>query len=421
MKLAVSVSVVSVFSLLCAAPAYGAGARCDAPLPVYSQPPISGGHIVQAIAVGSYGDSSPSKALPHEHKEENVEWLCHLPVYDSMLPPDTTDELCYFQQIFAEPYGDFAQRIWKGNCTTAQLTLKGANKLYKVGAALRSIYVERLGLLDREYNASKVFLAAIPTQRTKQSMFSLMLGLYPVETRNGETIEYTSYDESVDIIKPNVKACPRLSQLYSSNKKSAEWTQKMGSLKETLEKINRIADTTGDSTWDDKASVSTWYDTLRARSCGGIPLPCKGSECVSQEDAQKIFDQADFENNNLMLGDETLRLASGPILSFVDETITAKIHNPSSYDFVYLSGELDSIAAIQSALGKPDGVPPYGSVMVFELWANSENAHFVRLMYNDKPLQISACHNPELCSISEFFMTVRNKFVIRDISQCDAL
>lgn len=421
MKLAVTVSVTSALLLLCAGPAYGADARCDAPLPVYFQPPINGGHIIQAIAIGSYGDCSPSKALPHEHNEENVEWLCHLPVYDSVYPSDTTDEICYFQQIFAEPYGDFAQRIWKGNCTTAQLTLKGANKLYKMGSALRSIYVERLGLLDKEYNASKMFLAAISTQRTKQSMFSFMLGMYPVETRNGETIEYTSYDDSADILKPNVKACPRLSQLYSANKKTAEWTQSMSSIKETLEKLNRIGGTTGDSSWDDKASVGTWYESLRARTCSGIPLPCKGSECVSQDDAQKIFDQADFENNNLMVGDETLKLASGPILSFIDETMSGKMHDHSGYDFMYLSGELESIVAVQSALGKPSGVPPYGSVLVFELWKDSENRYFIRALYNDKPFPITACHNPELCTISEFLMVVRNKFTIRDISQCDAL
>lgn len=412
--------VLFAIAFLCTVPTLGTDARCDAPLPVYTAP-SSGGRIVQAIAIGSYGDSSPSKALPHEHDEENVEWLCHLPVYDSVSPTGSNEDLCYFQQIFSEPYGDFSQRIWKGNCTTSQLTINGANKLYKMGATLRSMYVDDLGLLGDEYNESRVFLASIPTQRTKQSLFSFMLGMYPVEKRNGKTIAYTSYDDNVDIIKPNVKACPKLSQLYSSNKKSSEWKQQMSSIEETLEKINRIAGTTGDSSWDDSTSVDTWYDSLRARSCNNIPLPCKNSECVSQEDVKKIFDQADFENNNLMLGDETLKLAAGPLLNFIEETLSSKMQSHDGYDFMYLSGDVTSIVAIQSALNKPQGVPPYGSVIVFELWLSNDQRYYVRALYNDEPLLISKCSTPELCAASEFIMLIRSRFFIKDISECNAI
>lgn len=412
--------VLFTLSLVCIAPSYGINAKCDAPLPVYTQP-SSGDTLVQAIAIGTYGDSSPSKALPYEHNEENVEWLCHLPVYDSVSPNGSNDNLCYFQQIFKEPLGDFAQRLWKGNCTTSQLTVKGANKLYKMGATLRKMYVDNLNFLSKEYNETKVFLISTPTQRTRQSLISFMLGMYPLDKRNGKTIEYTSYDDNVDIVKPNTKACPKLSQLYSINKKSSEWIQQMSSVENTLSKLNKIAGTTGKSSWDDKTSVDAWHDSLRARYCNNIPLPCKNSECVTEEDAQKIFDQADFESNNLMLGNETLKFAAGPLMSFIEDTFVKKMQSHSGYDFIYISGEPSSLLAIQSALSKPQGVPPYGSVIVFELWKSNDQKYYVRAFYNDKPIQITACHNPEMCVLSEFVMLVKNKYTIKDVSECGTL
>ena len=414
-------SVLFISSFLSLVVTHGAEVKCHAPLPVFSLLPLSGAKLIQAISIGAYGDCSPSKALPHEHNEENVEWLCHLPVYDSVTPFDSDTSLGYFQQIFAEPYGDFAQRIWKGNCTTAQLTLRGASKLYKLGATLRSLYIKKFGLMPAEYNASRVFFAAIPTQPTKQSLFSLVLGLYPVETRRGEMITYTSYDDSVDVIKPNTKACPRLGQLYSANKKGSEWTQRMAAIKNTLDKINRIAATTGDSAWDDSTSVSTWHDTLRARHCADIPLPCKGSECVSQEDAQKVFDQADFENNNLMLGEETTRLAVSPFMFLVEEAMYAKARSNEGYDYMHFSGEPASLAAVQAAFGSLQGVPPYGSVIIFELWKSADRKFFVRARYNDEALALNGCVNPEMCGLSEFISLIKNRFTIRNITECDTL
>ena len=206
---------------MCCAVGLGGDPYCQAPLPRYVAPEPAESRIVQVVSVSRHGDRSPLAVLPHEREESGVRWECGLPVYASV------GATAGYAHEYVAPAGPYAARVWKGNCTDGQLTLRGGEQCYAMGRALREVYVEKLGLLPREYDSTALYVESSEFERTRESMMSMMLGLYPPATRNGKVVRYSIQGSSGTQLYPNTKACPRLARLEVENENRTEWRERM--------------------------------------------------------------------------------------------------------------------------------------------------------------------------------------------------
>lgn len=397
---------------------------CQAPVPQYVAPDPSNSELIQVISVSRHGDRSPLAVLPYEHTETGVKWDCGLPVTTSV--SDTPG----YQHEYIHPSGPFARRMWQGNCTDGQLTLKGGMQCYDMGSALRSIYINKMNFLPSEYDSSKLYIESSEFERTRESMMSMMLGFYPVSTRHSEKVKFRIQSGTVSQLYPNDKLCPRISTLWAKNKNQEEWKNRMNELRPILEKVHRIGKTANLSTWNSEKSVGNWHDTLRARSCHGLPLPCSndGAECVTAEEAQKIFDQADYESLHLYDGEEIQKLAIGTfaqrIVDIFNKTILlnknefSELKSENSYfKYMHFSAHDSTIVALLAAFDNPIVFPPYASTLIFELWKNpSTNEYNLRMLFNGKPVAFPVWTEP-MCPFNMVYDDVYSRLIVKDFEK----
>jgi len=63
--------------------------------------------------------------------------------------------------------------------TTGMLTPQGMRQRYLLGRYARERYTEKYKLLDSDYNEGQIFIQSTDVNRTIQSAYSELLGLYP--------------------------------------------------------------------------------------------------------------------------------------------------------------------------------------------------------------------------------------------------
>ena len=403
---------------------YAGDPYCQASLPQYVAPEPAGSRIEQVVSVSRHGDRSPLAVLPHEREESGVRWECGLPVYGSV------GATAGYAHEYVAPAGPYAARVWKGNCTGGQLTVRGGEQCYAMGRALREIYVDKLGLLPREYDGEALYIESSEFERTRESMMSMMLGLYPPATRNGKVVRYRVQSSSGTQLCPNTNVCPRLARLEAENENRTEWRARMAALRPVLAKLHRIGGTAGLAGWDKERTVGSWHDTLRARACHGLPLPCKDGECVTAEEAQQVFDQADYECMHLLEGDECERLAIGTFAQRIADIFNATVEEDTeateasgnsgkwndqkgknkneknekknkNYAYLHFSAHDSTIQALLTAFKNNNVFPPYASTLVFELWKAPDSRHLVRILYNGEPIKLREC-TAVMCPFEEF-------------------
>ena len=98
---------------------------CDPPrldAQAYSRHPDPAAQLLLVQVVSRHGDRSPCVVLPHD----DAEWTCGIPSYAAAEDPNAQ----FSNGAFMIPE---TTRMWRGNCTTGQLTSKGFEQLRKLG------------------------------------------------------------------------------------------------------------------------------------------------------------------------------------------------------------------------------------------------------------------------------------------------
>ena len=408
--------ISSVLTLIKASDPY-----CQAPVPQYVVPDPANSQLIQVISVSRHGDRSPLAILPHESSETGLKWECGLPV------SSTVGNTPGYKHEYIAPVGLHSSKIWKGNCTDGQLTMRGGVQCHNMGSALRSIYVDKLGLLPTAYDPTQLYVESSEFERTRESMMSMMLGFYPPGTRQGQQINYKLQSGKVSQLFPNDALCPRIVTLWNKNKAQEEWKTRLASLKPILEKLHRIGDTANLPGWSTEKSVGSWHDTLRARACHGLPLPCSSTtgECVTAEEAQKIFDQADYEAKHLYDGEELQKIGIGTFAQRLIDIFNKTTYLLSSgknlkdnyYKYLHFSAHDSTIMALMAAFKNPIVFPPYASTLIFELWKNPvTNEFMLRMLYNGVPVQLPEC-SATMCRFEQVHDIVYSRLIIRDLDK----
>lgn len=393
---------------------------CEAPVPEFVAPVPVDSTLLQVAVVSRHGDRSPLASLPHEREERGVEWTCDIRELIRIVGVGgVVEEGDVTGEFDSGPAGAFSARVWNGNCTVGELTLRGAEQCAAMGRGLRRVYVDKLRLIPGLYSPALVYVRTTDLWRTQQSATSMMLGLYPPSTRSGQPVVLHMAPWPVDPLIPNTAACPRAGQLQALARKDPEWVDRMSKLQPTLNKANDIAGTRGTS-WDDKTTVGKWHDTLRARTCHGLPLPCKGATCITEAEARAVFEQGDWECYRLFSGNESATLHAGTWLSYIGSVMDKRARTGEGYPYMHFSAHDSTLSMTLAALGvTPKEFPPYASTLRFELWRKPSGEIAVHVIWNNVVVRPSGC-SADMCSLGEW-TELTSALAIRDLDKQCAL
>lgn len=307
--------------------------------------------------------------------------------------------------------------LWKGDCMSGQLTQRGAEQHYNIGKRMREIYVEKLGFLPEKLNVSDIYVRSTDVWRTKVSAMFDLAGLFPGEAREaGEAIKYEVYPYDLDTGYPNSNACPKMMTHINACKNSSEWLAHEAELDGLLEKLARVCKTA-------RLPARKYTDAFHARVCHGMALPCNNEtgECVTDEEAQVIFDAGDFEKYHLYAWGDGI---TPTVVGFFAEEVYGNIKKgvvEGTPRYAYYSAHDDTLTALLGGFGLEAAKvwPPYASSFILETWASKSvsGQYYVRVIFNGVLQKIEACSNPELCTFEEFSSIIKETFLVTDYNE----
>jgi len=323
----------------------------------------------------------------------------------------------------------FAQRLWQGNCMTGQLTARGQEQLQEIGAAMRSVYVDKLGYLPQTYSrkSTSFFLRSTDVWRTRQSAQSLLSGLWPVSEEElakndpiDSTIPFYSFPQEVETMYNNAAACDALAKLQHEMQNESAWKKHLD-VPQVWAELDRVMGIGGMATFH--STFGSTMDNFYTRQCHDLPLPCarnNRSDCIQQELADFVYGQGDWEYQYLYNASprskQLARLGISAFMAVIRDTLIARATgSDEAPDFVYYSGHDSTIGPVLGALNITGfRWPPYASNMLFELWQDpsavdgaadhdAASSLSVRVVYNGVTLPIYAAGCCEdLCPFSQF-------------------
>lgn len=248
-----------------------------------------------------------------------------------------------------------------------------------------------------------------------------MYGFYPPEKRGGKVVVMNSNSPGVEIFKPNSAACPRISEITSGVRSSAEYLERRSAIDGYLYELNTIEGTHGSSTWD-KGVVEPWGDSLLTRLCNNKPFHCNSTSghCLGEDAGRAVIDFYNYDNAVYLASEEAGKLGGGYVVRYAYERLAARAYNGTGYLYTHISAHDTTLIATLSALRHElGGLPPYASTLIFELWKTSAGEHVVRTLFNTVPIAPPECNGLLLCPLADYRKMVEDRLTVNDYeSEC---
>ncbi|KAG0317341.1 Acid phosphatase-like protein 2 [Dissophora globulifera] len=323
--------------------------------------------------------------------------------------------------ITIPPVSPFAAtHMWKGSCLPGQLTPVGAMQHRKLGAALRSIYVDEFKLLPLAFDPDTVHIRSTDVWRTRQSAENFMAGLYGIQGHDTRTVsppvlQIHTLPTEIDYLTMNGGACPQLRQLRSTLEKSSDVLKRLR--EDNVEFNQQLVEVLGS-----QMSWSGYMDTVQPRICHGHPLQCRDNgECITHTMASKIIDNVNVQTAEVYRDGEgildVLQLGIGPLTSDIKQNLLAASGN-GKIRFHFYSGHDTTILPMLGMLDSTDlRWPPYASNLLIELWKSPSGENYVRVLYNNAIIQTkSEWCDLEWCPLKTF-VDYLDRFIVKDLTK----
>lgn len=248
-----------------------------------------------------------------------------------------------------------------------------------------------------------------------------MYGFYPPQKRGGRTVVMNSHPYDIEIFKPNTGACPRIDEISENVRKTAEYTKRQAAIEGYIDELNDIGGTHGSSVWDG-GLVEPWGDSLLSRLCNSKPFPCNSAgRCINDTAARAVIDFYNYDTAVYLADEEAGKLAAGYTVRYVYDKLAGRAYNGTGPLYTHISAHDTTIISTLSALRyEIDGVPPYASTLVFELWKTSEGKHVVRALFNRVPVAPPECNGETAaCPLDSYKKMIDDRLTVHDFeSEC---
>ncbi len=291
-----------------------------------------------------------------------------------------------------------ASHEWKEG--RGQLTAKGMQQEYELGAKLRKKYIFEEKLLPEHYQPNSLYVRSTDVDRTLMSAQSLLLGLYPVGKANLPNAfqpipihTQIADDKDALLVFTHSDLFKQLFENYV--KPSAAWKAKDEALKKHYPRWSKA---TGLEIKELFQLISVG-NTLAVYQNNNVKLP----PLLSKEDYHEITQAGKWAFCYLFTPKEVAKSMGQPLLGLIISYLQAP-HEDLKY--VLLSGHDSSLLALLSALGVPlKEPPPFASRVNFSLY-EQEKQQYIVITYNDIELQVpgcngNQCHSQYLISLAE--------------------
>lgn len=347
----------------------------------------NGYRLRQVQIVFRHGDRTPVAGFPNDE----TLWLCNLDSLDNVGIGSYSQSVDLDGLIFRQ-LQLFGRNVLRGNCSLGELTTIGHVQHNIIGANFRKLYVDYYGFMPSTYTAGTLFARNNNIPRCYESMQSELQGLYPVETRGDSTmaIPVFTMDPQNEDMSPNFANCPALLAQVAAQQQSPEW---LAFEARTAQLTAELLAAFGLKNASQVASVMypfyiDAYDQLACRNCHGLLQP-QFTESLFSE----MVEAATWTANNWLFNVTTARLGIGAFLGELVDAMTATVNGAEMPLMLLYAGQDLTVGPLLITMGVYDGVwPAYASHLSLELWQQeSNNAWFVRVLYNGEELVLPAC------------------------------
>ena len=258
-----------------------------------------------------------------------------------------------------------------GLCSYGQLTDKGKQALYRVGAFLRHLYVQHLQFLPEDWaEPEDVYVRATDHIRTHHSALSLLLGLYPLPHRTPGLALPTIHTMPLgkEYLYPSDN-CPQQLKLWVAEMETDDALA--GDVDRLRLKYPPVAEwmdmypkPTSRDVWS-ATPLQAVHDTFTVMLAHWLALPA-GVTTSAIDDLEKVLARQFYRP--YQQSEPLQRLVSGRLLRDLGRHLDAAVGGAVHPRFVEYSTHDTTVAPLLCALGVWDGRwPPYASTVVVEL------------------------------------------------------
>ncbi|PRP75986.1 hypothetical protein PROFUN_01702 [Planoprotostelium fungivorum] len=362
----------------------------------------------QVQMVFRHGDRTPIvKWNPYEPTQETISKEEAKPDLKKILDWVCEDDYGKEQELITDIS---KESLNTRTCEAGDLTRLGKYQHQRIGAAMRSIYVDRLGFLPRDLDPSVLSLRSTDVKRTKQSMQNQLSTLYP-RTSDQPLATEESYSGMPITIRRDPKeatlqsetlyidhSCGRVRELmkeFSQSEYNKEFVKRE---REPLEKELSFYLSQKDekgrnrSMTEDRSQDATAAWSQRRSEC---------SRHSAQTDVWEVFNRLEKVVSNTWWmpysrSAELAKLGIGRLVGEISTAMQDKVEGRSTTKLALYSGHDSTIAPLLGAFKITDGLhwPPYASNIRFELFEREkkeEPSHLVRILFNNRLVQLPAC------------------------------
>ncbi|KAJ7096717.1 histidine phosphatase superfamily [Mycena belliarum] len=334
----------------------------------------------------------------------------------------------------------------EGLCLLGELSDIGRQSTVNYGAALRSLYVDRLGFLPEYlHKREEVYFRSTNMPRTIESLEQVIHGLYPTSKCNASALPNLLLRNGRDEnLLGNTMSCKRLEYLQIGFAQAAA-----AAYNQTLEPLDKYISKYLDGRpirIDGKPRASGVMDTIRAAIAHGIKVP-------SEFEDKTIVDVIEHAVVNEWFAgyktQEVRRLGMGPLLADLSQKMQQKVDRGVEDPLKILvhSTHDTALAALCSTLDVFDEKwPAFTASITFELFKKSQAAdkrsylqtilspftaptspeYYVRMRYQNRNLPLPVCAeegkhlpgSPEFCTLAAFRQRVKELTPIDWDTEC---
>lgn len=317
-----------------------------------------------------------------------------------------------------------------------------------LGSRLRSLYVDQLQFLPRNFDSNAISLRSTNYARTIESLQSVVLGLYPAEYVSTDQVIPMSTRHERQETMFEASNCAKLSNLL--NELSQLYKQKFGDRNAALHQKYSWFFEDGQRVLGKNLGTQGFYDVMTCLHRHDYPLP-HSTNMHDMKDAEELC--LNREYMPFQLNKQVARLGIGRFIRELVEPIEAVTgssapwnsttkkpstpQQPAKKLYIY-SGHDATLGPVLGAFGMLDGKswPLFGENIIIETLVKKQSnetkenkpCYFVRIKYNEKSRVIPSCKqaamvpgignggDASLCPL-DAFMAICDELVPRDFVQ----
>ncbi|XP_011499325.1 PREDICTED: prostatic acid phosphatase-like [Ceratosolen solmsi marchali] len=296
---------------------------------------------------------------PNDYKVELVQAIFrHGDRTPTIYPTYPTDP---YNASFYEPYG------------IGQLTNKGKQRAYMIGAMLKKRYADFLGEI---YKPDYVYAYSRDLDRNKMTLQLVLAGIFPptLQLTWNEKIYWMPHPM---YINPNafdflsvIMKCSAYGKLWHQVINSSEIQKKLKSHKDFLTYISKSS---GFPT--DFSTAIKLYSIIRSQMSLDLPLP----DWCTNEVFEKLEELMTLQYSMLTYTNDMKKFVAGPIIKrFLNNLKSHKSKDNNKKIYLYSANDY-SIAAFAQAHNFTVPIVDYGCTIIFEKLRGRDNQIYVRV------------------------------------------